>query len=279
MRILILLLFPLFSYSQLSIGILESSRSKTDADAQAFYNRVTAAGGSLTTTESNAINQLVLDLKSYGIWTKLDAAYPMVGSSAAACAQNLKSSSYTLTFNGGWVYNSLGIVPNGTNTYANTGYNTFTNGLQNDHHLSYYSKTNSNGTEIEIGAQSNTSIYDLLEIRTAGITYVLINTGQLRSFVDSDSRAFYLGNRTAANLLNGWRNSSKLVTDGTTSSATPPNVNLFIGAMHNAITGTAQFFTTKVCAYASIGKGFTDTEATNYYTAITTFQTALSRQN
>jgi hypothetical protein len=37
MRILILLLFPLFSYSQLSIGILESSRNITyDADAQAF---------------------------------------------------------------------------------------------------------------------------------------------------------------------------------------------------------------------------------------------------
>jgi hypothetical protein len=279
MRILILLLFPFFSYSQLTIGILESSRSAGyDADAQAFFNRVSAATGVLTTTEKNAVNQLVLDLKSYGIWTKLDAAYPMVGSSAAACAQNLKSSLYTLTFSGGWVYNSSGIVPNGTNTFANTGYNTFTNGLQDNHHLSYYSKTNSNGTEIEIGAQSGSVIYDLLEIRTAGTTYPIINSAGFGNFADSDSRAFYLGNRTASNVMNGWRNSSKLVTY-TGASSTPPSVNIFIGALNNFITGGAQFFTTKICAYASIGKGFTDTEATNYYTAITTFQTALSRQN
>jgi hypothetical protein len=279
MRILILLLFPFFSYSQLTIGILESSRSAAyDPDAQAFFNRVSAATGVLTTTEKNAVNQLVLDLKSYGIWTKLDAAYPMVGSSAAACAQNLKSSSYTLEFLGGWVYNSSGIVPNGTNTYARTGYNTFTNGLQNDHHLSYYSKTNSDGIEVEIGAQSPTNVYDLLEIKTAGVTYPIINSAAFGTFADSDSRAFYLGNRTASNVMNGWRDSSKLVTY-TGASSTPPAINIFIGALHSPFTGGPVAFTTKICAYASIGKGFTDTEAVNYYTAVTTFQTALSRQN
>jgi hypothetical protein len=277
MRILILLLFPLFSYSQLTIGILESSRSVAyDADAQAFFDRVTAASGSLTTTEKNAVNQLVLDLKSYGIWTKLDAAYPMVGSSAAACAQNLKSSSYTLTFNGGWVYDNSGIIPNGNNTYANTGYNTFINGLQNDHHLSYYSKTNRNDVEVEIGAQGTAFNYDLLEIRTLGLTYFIINSSAAPNFADSDSRAFYLGNRTSSTSMNGWRNSTKLVSNAN-PSVTPPNLNLFLGAFN--LGGTPTYFTRKVCAYASIGKGFTDTEAVNYYTAVTTFQTSLSRQN
>ena len=72
-----------------------------DADAQAFFDRVTTAGGTLTTTEKNATNQLVLDMKSYGIWTAMRAVYPMVGASAAACAQNLKSSSFTGTFSSG----------------------------------------------------------------------------------------------------------------------------------------------------------------------------------
>jgi hypothetical protein len=273
MRILILILFPLFSYSQLSIGILESvQRVSYDADAQAFFNRVTTAGGSLTGTEKNAVNQLVLDLKSYSLWTKIDAAYPMVGSSSVACAQNLKSSSFTLTFSGGWVYNSSGIVPNGSNTFANTFYNPNTNGLQNDAHLSYYSKTNSNGTEIEIGTQVGT-VYSLLEIRTSGTTYPIINSAAFGSFADTDSRAFYLGNRTASNVMNGWRNNIKLVTY-TGASSTPPNNNLYIGALNGN-----NYYTTKNCAYASIGKGFTDSEAANYYTAITTFQTALSRQN
>jgi hypothetical protein len=37
-----------------------------DPDAQAFFDRVTTAGGTLTTTEQNATNQLVLDMKSCG---------------------------------------------------------------------------------------------------------------------------------------------------------------------------------------------------------------------
>jgi FMN-dependent NADH-azoreductase len=69
-----------------------------DADAQAFFDRVTTAGGTLSTTEKNATNQLVLDMKSAGIWSSMKAIYPMVGASAAACAQNLKSSSFTGTF-------------------------------------------------------------------------------------------------------------------------------------------------------------------------------------
>ena len=68
-----------------------------DADAQAFFTRVTSAGGTLSATEKLATNQLVLDMKSAGIWSSMKAIYPMVGASAAACAQNLKSSSFTGT--------------------------------------------------------------------------------------------------------------------------------------------------------------------------------------
>jgi hypothetical protein len=34
-----------------------------DSDAQAFFDRVTTASGSLSTTEQDAVKQLVLDLK------------------------------------------------------------------------------------------------------------------------------------------------------------------------------------------------------------------------
>ena len=94
--------------------------SAYDADAQAFFDRVSTAGGSLSITEKSAVNQLVLDLKSYSIWTKMKAIYPMVGASAAACAQNLVSSSFTGTFNGGVTYASTGITGNGTSGFMNT---------------------------------------------------------------------------------------------------------------------------------------------------------------
>jgi hypothetical protein len=81
---------------------------------------VTAAGGTLSTTEKTATNQLVLDMKTAGIWASMKAIYPMVGASAAACAQNLKSSSFTGTFTSGWTFASTGVTPNGTSAYCDT---------------------------------------------------------------------------------------------------------------------------------------------------------------
>ena len=42
--------------------------SYTDVDALAFFARVTAAGGSLTVTEQNAIDALVVSLKANNIY-------------------------------------------------------------------------------------------------------------------------------------------------------------------------------------------------------------------
>ena len=41
--------------------------------------------------------------------------------------------------------------------------------------------------------------------------------------------------------------------------------------------GTPSGYTTKQCAFASIGSGLTDTEAANFYTAVQAFQTTLGR--
>ena len=118
-----------------SNGIIASQIASFDADALAFFSRVTTAGGSLSTTEKSAVNQLVLDLKSYSIWTKMKAIYPMVGASAAACAQNLVSSSFTGTFSGGGTYASTGIIGNGINNYLNTGLSPNGNINLNNNHI------------------------------------------------------------------------------------------------------------------------------------------------
>jgi hypothetical protein len=87
-----------------------------DTDAQAFFDRVTTAGGTLSATEQNAVNTLVVGMKADGIWTKMKAIYPMVGASAAACAQNLKSASFTGTLYGANTFSSNGLITNGTNS-------------------------------------------------------------------------------------------------------------------------------------------------------------------
>jgi hypothetical protein len=124
---------------KLGLGIDKTTKkiAAFDADAQAFFNRVTAAGGSLTATEQTAVNTLVLELKGYSIWSSMKAIYPMVGASAAACAQNLKSASFTGTFTSGWTFASTGVTPNGTSAFMNTTLNSLNDLTLNNYSFGY----------------------------------------------------------------------------------------------------------------------------------------------
>lgn len=245
-----------------------------DADAQAF---ITAAGIT-DSTQKSAIETLVTDLKGYGIWTKMKAIYPFVGGTATTHKYNLKDpqdtdGAFRLVFYGGWTHSSTGALPNGSNAYANTKYNPNVSGSLNSGHLSYYSRTNSNLTEVEIGAQSGPGS-SLLEIRTSGTTYSIINSNTYMTYSDANSLGFYKANRTASNVTNAWKNGVKLVDSSLTSSALVNN-EIYLGAFNNG--GNISFYSTKECAFASIGDGLTDTEAGNFYTAVNAFNTTLSR--
>ena len=246
-----------------------------DADAQAFIT----ATGITDLTQKNAINQLVLDLKGYSIWTKMKALYPFVGGTATTHKFNLKNpldtdAAFRLVFSGGWTHSATGALPNGTNTNANTFLTPSTSLTLNSSHLSYYSRTNANTAQIEIGVQT-AGQYNLLEIRTSGITYPLINQSALTSFADPNSLGFYLGNRQGVTDVDGWKNGVKLV-NGTQTSGSLPIHLLYLGVLNNNNTSFTNY-STKECAFSSIGDGLTDTDSANFYTAVQTFQTSLSR--
>jgi hypothetical protein len=247
-----------------------------DADAQAYFDRVTTAGGTLTTTEKTAVNQLVIDLKANSLWTPMKAIYPMVGSSAAACAQNLKSSSFTGTFTSGWTFASTGVTPNGTSAYFNTALVPSTQLTQDSTHLSFYSRTDISGTQQEIGTQATNPDRFNLELRYSGnLSSDQYNflTGRV-NVANANSTGFYVASRTNSSTHKVFKNSSQIGTTNTTISGTLSLMTnaLFIGAAN----GSANY-STKECAFASIGDGLTDTQASNFYTLVQIFQTTLSR--
>jgi hypothetical protein len=249
-------------------------KSLYDSDAQAF---ITAAGIT-NATQKSAITTLVLALKSASIWTKFNAIYPMVGGTATTHKYNLKNpldtdAAFRLSFVGGWTHSSTGALPNGTNGYADSFLIPSTTLSLNSSHLSYYSRTNVNLARVEIGVE-NFPVYNLLQIRTSGVTYPLINQSAITSFADANSLGFYLGNRQGVNDVDGWKNGVKLV-NGTQLSQILPINKIYIGALN--VSGTASLFSTKECAFATIGSGLSDTEASTLYTLIQAFQTSLSR--
>jgi hypothetical protein len=246
-----------------------------DVDAQAFITAASITDG----IQKIAIYRLVTDLKGYSIWTKMKALYPVVGGTAASHAVNLKTpGTYNLTFTLGWTHSSTGMTPNGTSDYANTTITTSLLSL-NSGHLSYYSRTNSTGVMGEMGALRNTpNSYTDLGINSSGNgAYIRFNNGGVPTYIaNADSIGFYIGLRTASNVLKLFKNGSSIQSLTTVSSATDATRPIYIGAINNQ--GTAINFTNRQCAFSSIGDGLTDTEAANFYTAVQTYQINLSRQ-
>ena len=247
----------------------------SDPDAQAF---ITATG--ITGINASAIDTLVIALKSANIWTKMKAIYPMIGGTATTHKFNLKDSrdldaAFRLFFSGGGTHSANGYQPGGVNGYANTFLTPSTTLSLNSTHLSYYSRTDVNLTQVEIGNQS-VSAYLIIEIRTANNSYYIVNTNSYGAAADTNSAAFYIANRTASNINNGFRNSIKTYNTAATSTSLPTNT-IYIGAMQTNA-NVPQYYTTKECAFASIGDGLSDVEALSFYNAVQTFNTTLGRQ-
>jgi hypothetical protein len=266
----------------LGLGLFQSvGGGGFDPDAQAFFDRVTTAGGTLSETEKTATNTLVVSMKADGVWTSMKAIYPMVGASAAACAQNLKSSSFTGTFSSGWTFASTGVTPNGTSAFMNTGLVPNTNLTNNNVHLSYYSRTQNAESSSELGSSNtgytNQYTLDLYYLGVSQKVFVASNYPVYSATsTNTDTLGFGIGSRTSTT-------SAKLYMDGVllgTNVNNNPNglstSSIYLGGHNNA--GATVEYSSKQCAFASIGDGLTDTQALNFDTAVQAFQTTLSRQ-
>ena len=206
----------------------------------------------------------------------MKAIYPMVGASAAACAQNLKSSSFTGTFTSGWSFASDGITPN--NSYMNTNFICSNELTSNSNHFCQYfqNNTNTGNLSFEFGARvsgvgdfSGGWNYD-------GNAYLRSET-TANQFVQpfNNSAGFRLMSRTSSTTTKAYINNSNTYTD-TTSSQGYPTIDLYIG-QHN-INGTSiAGSSTRKFSFASIGDGLSDAEASDFYDAVQAFQTNLSR--
>ena len=269
---------PITGYSNtISVTTLAPS---FDPDAQAFFDRVTAAGGTLSTTEKNATNQLVLDMKSAGIWSAMKAIYPMVGASAEACKQNLKSSSFTGTFTSGWTFASTGATPNGSSAFMNTGLTPSVDLASNNNHLSFYSRTqNTSVSGMNMGVRSASLQEFWMSLYYAAVATKLFNAGTYPAntviSTNTNTLGLQIGSQLSTTSRKLYFNATLLITNTTSFNFVNPSINMFISAYNEA--GSTTQFTPHQCAFASIGDGLTDTQASNFYTAVQAFQTTLSR--
>jgi hypothetical protein len=244
-----------------------SGAPTTDPDAQAF---ITAA--SITDpTQQAAINQLVVDLKGYSIWTKMKALYPFVGGTASSNSYNLKNTAqYQVTWYGGLTHNSNGVTGS-INGYGDTFLpnNTMS---QNSLHFSIYSRTNAAIIASDIAAWNGSfgsSIYS-----RGGLGNFNSNNNSTTQANQSvaDSLGLFLSTRTSSTQVILQKNATQYTFSNTSTNNISSSFKLLRTGDFNGE------YSSRNLAFASIGDGLTDTEAANLYTAVQAFQTTLGRQ-
>jgi hypothetical protein len=259
-----------------------------DPDAEAFFTATLITN----TTQKSAINTLVLDLKSYGIWDKMRAIYPMVSDTATSVLRaeqhkyNLKdprnsNSAFRLSFIGGWTHSATGALPNGTTGYADTFLTQVAAGGYSDIHLSYYSRTDNVAAaqRVEMGrgsglvANSYTNAYFRL---STGTSTNGGNIGSRSATAASTNSIGHIINTSTSVSSKGYKNGALFSTQTATQLGTAQAINIYIGSQGNHVAATE--FSDRECAFSSIGNALTDTEAANFYTAVQAFQTTLGRQ-
>ena len=254
-------------------GVLSTSGAiagtSIDPDAQAF---ITAAAIT-DPTQQSAINQLVVDLKGYNIWTKFKAIYPVVGGSASSHAVNLKTpGTFNLTFSTGWSHTSNGMTP--SVAYADTSFNPLTQSLpRNSASMGVYNRTN---TVITGGhGQRVSNNFEMFDPWSDNRVYGYINNGPSGyNEAVADSTGLIQVSRTTSTAIAISKNST--VNNGSQATTGDSNGNLWIGASNNG--GTGNFFNNRQIAFFYIAEGFNNTEMQNNYTAVQAYQTTLSRQ-
>jgi hypothetical protein len=244
-----------------------------DPDAQAFLTAASISDATIT----SAINTLVLDLKANNLWTKMKAIYPFVGGTASTHKWNLKdpqdtNAAFRLVFFGGWTHSSLGATPNAINAFAETNFNPFLQLTTSSAHFSKYNRTLDLAGNKADGSFDGTNFFFQQNYTSAN--GLIGEVGAVASYTATDTRGMFTVSRIATNAQKVFRNSTQVAVNNTGITGLP-NRSVYIGARQDA---GPVFLNSYQCAFASLGTGLTDTDVSNLYTLVQTFQTTLSRQ-
>jgi hypothetical protein len=208
---------------------------------------------------------------------------PMLGSQQAYIASQFKynlkdprdlDAAFRLVFNGGWTHSSNGAQGNGVNTYANTFFKNQSWNDLNSTSIFYYGNAGASTTVWDAGNAPGTPFARITSSTSPNLTFQFNSTTPTTLSVASKS-GFFGMNRISSSQVNAFYNNTKLGT---------ANVNIVAGTnTNNYVIGSpfsngAALNSDRLFKFSLFADSLTDTEASNLYTRVQTYQTSLSRQ-
>lgn len=257
----------LFSIKQ----TVETPATVTDADAQAFVNAAVISN----TTQANAIDNLVIGLKADSLWTVFTAIYPIVGGTASKHKWNLKNPLNTdganrLIFSGTWTHNSSGAKP--SSAYADTF--ALVPAQNNASFFVWY--TAGSGDAGYCGADTPYFI-----IRSGFDYYdrTLNDSGWVNdaSGTSPNWAATTLPNTGLSGISRSASGTADRIINNTFESCSRPSTGVSSKTIYLGGVNSAGLYTNHTLGFACIGSGVNSTQASNLYSRLSTYQSALSR--
>lgn len=217
------------------------------------------------------INNLIVSLKTAGVWTKLDVLYLFAAHDSQAALLNWVSTSYDATNNSSSFTVDRGFTGNDGNQYIDTNFNISSASgrkyLQNDAHLSAWSRNNGTQTNGIIGG--STSNQRIVPNSDLGKQYYTINAASGSTVFTglSGDGGQILANRPSSSSISLYLYGTLKDTASRTSTA-PSNTNIWFNRSNRG-------YSSYQVSSGSIGGSLTSTEISDFNTALQTYMTAV----
>ena len=237
-----------------------------------------AAAGITDTTEKDAVNQLVLDLKGTGsttnntdVWSDSYTIYPLSPTSLTAAEYNLKDPTQNITWLNSPTHATTGITGNGTDAYGNTGWNPTTEGVDINNAGLTYSGTYS-GADYAMGIVDGTRTIGIRNAQNNRISYIGTTASPAAFF--STARLVTTSSRTSE-FVHELYNNGVLAGSNSTSSggSQSPNYDMYILGVN--VNGSINVPFAGEMDFAAAHKGLTANQVQDLSDAITTYNTAV----
>lgn len=258
-----------------AVQVWPPAGAAVDAATTAWVNAVVAAGGTVSGARKTLVDQLIVGLKTDGIWAKLDRLWIFAAENTKSALIDLVATS---SANPSTIFVELAedsVNPTGAPAFTvdrgytcdgsaviNTGFVPTTHGVQytlNTAHASVWSLTSAqNSSYTAFSGQTN-----IFAAYSDGNCYTRVNNNAGSGGASTDGSGFILAVRTAASgasAIMGYRNAVNIV-------------NTADGAA--GLDASQWIVNDRQIAATSVGGSLSGTNSTNFYNRLRTYMTAV----
>jgi hypothetical protein len=255
-----------------------------DPDAAAYIAAYESASGTLTDAQKGYINTLVAGLKADGLWSKLNAFYPMLGTTADMQKWNLidpqdTNAAFRLTFTGSPTYAMTGITFNGTTQFANTHLAPASVLTQDSTHIGAVSRNDLNtGIQLYVQNAATTTLGLIMRLAGSGFSDHYNQSTNRVTIAQANSIGHYIASRTTSIVHKYFKAGSQIGTTNTNASVSFAGLaalTIYIGARNQ--NGTANSFCANELNCVHIGSGLSDADVSALTSRVATFNSNFSR--